>query len=215
MRHFLIKAIALCFVATTAGAQSEPPLPDGAAALEAKLMTRVGPQTRGWIKQEAARQNAAGNASEVSVRSAIMTNPSFSGFPEGDINALTFLVMMEASRSARDDLKGIMSDLKQINEAKASLSKKSQASVGTSVSPKPTTVKAASGPVQPTPIPKAEFAKKLQSASNNMDSLSEMGEMESLRLQKTMDKVSKSAAMISSVMKKQSETSQSITQNLK
>jgi hypothetical protein len=70
-------------------------------------------------------------------------------------------------------------------------------------------------PVQPAPIPKAEFAKKLQAARNDMDSLSEMGEMESLRLQKQMDRMAKSAAVISELMKKQSETSQTITGNLK
>jgi hypothetical protein len=225
MRNLLLATLAVCLSLATAEAQSEPPLPDGAAALEAKLLTRVGPQTRGWIKQEAARQNATGKPSELTVKNAIAANPSFSGLPDGDINALAFLVMMEASKSAREDLKSIMSGVKQINDAKASLRRKAQDSKATSESPKQTTVKAAPeprqparaslAPVQPTPIPRAEFAKKLQSARNDMDSLSEMGEMESLRLQMQMDRMAKSAATISTLMKKQSETSQSITQNLK
>lgn len=225
MRKLLFATLALCLHVTTAEAQTEPPLPAGAAALEARLLTRVGPQTRGWIKQEAARQNAAGNASELAVKNAITGNPMFSGLPDGDVNALAFLVMMEASKSAREDLKSIMSDVKQINDAKASLRKKALDSKATSESQSQTTVKATSAlrqptratlaPVQPTPIPKAEFAKKLQAARNDMDSLSEMGEMESVRLQMRMDRMAKSAAVISELMKKQSETSQTIIQNLK
>jgi hypothetical protein len=225
MRNLLLATLALCLHVTTAGAQSEPPLPAGAAALEARLLTRVGPQTRGWIKQEAARQNAAGTASELTVRNAIAANPSLSGLPDGDINALAFLVMMEASKSAREDLKSIMSGVKQINDAKAALRKKAKDSKATSESPKQTTVKAASeprqparanlAPVQPRPIPKAAFARKLQSARNDMDSLSELGEEQSLRLQMQMDKMATSAATISKLMKKFSDTSQSITGNMK
>jgi hypothetical protein len=50
---------------------------------------------------------------------------------------------------------------------------------------------------------------------NKLDSLSEMGEMESLRLQMAMDRLSKMMSTISNLMKKLSDTAQSITQNLK
>jgi hypothetical protein len=50
---------------------------------------------------------------------------------------------------------------------------------------------------------------------NKLDSLSEMGEMESLRLQMSMDRLSKMMSTLSNLLKKISGTATSITQNLK
>jgi hypothetical protein len=47
------------------------------------------------------------------------------------------------------------------------------------------------------------------------DSISEMGEMESLRLQMAMDRLSKMMSTLSNLMKKTSDTQQAITQNIK
>ena len=48
-----------------------------------------------------------------------------------------------------------------------------------------------------------------------LDSMSELGEMESLRLQMAMDRISKLMSTLSSILKKIDDTSQSIAQNLK
>jgi hypothetical protein len=48
-----------------------------------------------------------------------------------------------------------------------------------------------------------------------VDALSEMGEMESLRLQMAMDRLSKLMSTLSNILKKSSETGSQITQNLK
>jgi hypothetical protein len=45
--------------------------------------------------------------------------------------------------------------------------------------------------------------------------MSEMGEMESLRLQMAMDRLSKMMTVLSNIMKKISDTGSSIIQNLK
>lgn len=50
---------------------------------------------------------------------------------------------------------------------------------------------------------------------NDLDSMSEMGEMESLRLQMAMDRLSKMMSTLSNLLKKISETAQCITQNIK
>jgi hypothetical protein len=52
-------------------------------------------------------------------------------------------------------------------------------------------------------------------ASNAVDSLSEMGETESLRLQMTMDRVAKLMPTLSNLLKKVSDIAASITQNIK
>jgi hypothetical protein len=133
--------------------------------------------------------------------------------PGGDIDALAFLVMMEAAKSAREDLKAIMTGVKQINEARASL-KQNPTSAKVAVAPRQT-AHVSRTQVQPKPIPKAQFARQLDKAKNDLDSLSEMGEMESLRLQMAMDRMSKANSATSNFMKKSSDTTQSISQNLK
>jgi hypothetical protein len=50
---------------------------------------------------------------------------------------------------------------------------------------------------------------------DSLDSLSEMGEMESLRLQMAMDRRSKFVEALSNIMKKISDTSETIIANLK
>jgi hypothetical protein len=52
-------------------------------------------------------------------------------------------------------------------------------------------------------------------AGGGLDSLSDLGESQQFRLQMNMDRRSKSAAILSNILKKQSDTASSITQNLK
>jgi chromosome segregation ATPase len=74
----------------------------------------------------------------------------------------------------------------------------------------------------------AEFERELNSAgsqmrelqtyqqqANQLSSLSEMGETESLRLQMAMDRMSKMMSTLSNLLKKTSETDQGIAQNTK
>ena len=65
---------------------------------------------------------------------------------------------------------------------------------------------------QPT---KAELDSQIDQLKNDLDSMSEMGEIESLRLQMAMDRMSKMMSTLSNLLKKISDTSQSITQNIK
>jgi hypothetical protein len=57
----------------------------------------------------------------------------------------------------------------------------------------------------------AEFC----SIQKGLDSMSEIGETESLRLQMAMDRMSKMMSALSNLMKKISDTSSAIVQNLK
>jgi Mg2+ and Co2+ transporter CorA len=61
----------------------------------------------------------------------------------------------------------------------------------------------------------AELEQAIDEAKAELDSLSELGETESLRLQMAMDRVSKFMTTLSNILKKASETSAQITQNLK
>jgi len=55
----------------------------------------------------------------------------------------------------------------------------------------------------------------IDSTKSDLDSLSEMGEMESLRLQMAMDRLSKLMAALSNILKKMAETSDEIIKNMK
>lgn len=61
----------------------------------------------------------------------------------------------------------------------------------------------------------AVIKKEIDGLANQKDSMSEMGEMESLRLQMAMDRLSRMMSTLSNIMKKASKTQQSITQNMK
>jgi chromosome segregation ATPase len=60
-----------------------------------------------------------------------------------------------------------------------------------------------------------DLERQMQQLKEDLDSLSELGETESLRLQMAMDRLSKMMSTLSNILKKISDTAQSITQNLK
>lgn len=62
---------------------------------------------------------------------------------------------------------------------------------------------------------KAELDASIDKVKSDLDSLSEMGEMESLRLQMAMDRMSKMMSTLSNMLKKVSDTQSAIIQNIK
>ena len=64
-------------------------------------------------------------------------------------------------------------------------------------------------------VTKHDIDDVVASMKNDLDNMSEMGEMESLRLQMAMDRLSKMMSTLSNLLKKASETASGITQNIK
>jgi len=60
-----------------------------------------------------------------------------------------------------------------------------------------------------------ELEAAIGDVKGELDAMGEMGEMESLRLQMAMDRMSKLMSTLSNLLKKSSETGSQITQNLK
>ena len=124
----------------------------------------------------------------------------------GDIEALAFLVLMETSKSAQDDLKSIMDGVNAINTAKSKLpgSRDPQGALDLdSILQLMLTVYGMNID--------AEFC----SMRKDLDSMSELGETDSLRLQMAMDRMSKMMSTLSNLMTKISDTNSTIVQNLK
>jgi SMC interacting uncharacterized protein involved in chromosome segregation len=62
---------------------------------------------------------------------------------------------------------------------------------------------------------KAELDQEMDTIKSTIDSMTEMGEMESLRLQMIMDRMSKMMSTLSNLLKKMSDTAGTIVQNMK
>ncbi len=108
----------------------------------------------------------------------------------GDIEALALVVMAQAARDAEADLRSLLVELKETQRTKEDLRRFLEYRK----------LKRAGGkPAVPT----------------GLDSMSELGEMESLRLQMAMDRLSKMMSTLSNMLKRISDTQNAITQNLK
>jgi hypothetical protein len=205
MRKSLSLAAILTLGIMGAMAQTIPALPPGSEAVEARLMIKVGPQTRGFIRQEATRQRGNQTFSDAAASRSVQ-GLNLDG---ADIDALMFLVMMEAAKSAQEDLKSIMDGVKAINDAKASNRRTARTNAAR---PRAAINRAA---ISVVPRSKQDIDAEIERVKDDLDSMSEMGEMESLRLQMAMDRMSKMMSTLSILLKKISDTNATITQNLK
>jgi Arc/MetJ-type ribon-helix-helix transcriptional regulator len=179
-----------------------------------------------------------------------LSNPSWSvpgDLNGGDIEAIAFLVLQQAAKSAQDDLKAIMAHVKAINNAKAalrsvmdSIGKDIAANEGHKNKHPPFDFSQGMGneaayhhalmPIRDSKggvefiitdlfaghiVSIDELIAIKDNLKNDLDSISEMGEMESLRLQMAMDRMSKMISALSNLLKKISDTAAAITQNMK
>jgi hypothetical protein len=160
-----------------------------------------------------------------------------------------FLLPLQATKNAQEDLKAIMNEVKAINAAKArmrgllwQIQRDAVRNAGQVDGGPPLDFSTGLGSEEkyhrvqmPVPDPGAQTGAAIvitdlcpgpiktkwdiDAAKNlvkdKLDSMSEMGEMESLRLQMAMDRMSKMMSTLSNVLKQINDTASSITQNLK
>lgn len=193
------------------------------------------------LQQMAAREGQPGSLA------SLASPPGPSG--SEDIEALAFVVMMEAAKSAQEDLKEIMAEVKAMTNAKAKLrdlinkvNRDVAANAGCEADVRKLDFSRGLGgePAYhraPMPVldPDAQGGVRMKSCDlhpgriqtyadlvvirdglkDQLDSLSEMSEMTSLRLQMAMDRRSKFMQTLSNIMKKISSTEDTLVQNLK
>lgn len=126
-----------------------------------------------------------------------------------DVESLAFVVMMQAARSSQDDLRAIMDQVGAVTAQK----KKARKALGQQPERGLDLLSVTS--LMSTAVMKSELDAVFDELKNDLDSMSEMGEMESLRLQMAMDRMSKMMSTLSNLLKKMSDTASQITQNLK
>jgi hypothetical protein len=217
----LAVVLALVLIASGAFAQAPPAFPPGAQEREAQFLTRIGPQARAWIGQEVQLQTAIAAPSEQGVINDIRSSNAILGNLNGaDVEALCFLVLMAAAKSADQDLRSVMAGVKSINAAKdqqhagmAAVNK--SAAAKTASVPRSPQLELSRGAVTYHSIPKVELDAAINASRGNLNSLNELGETESLRLQMAMDRMSKIMTSLSNIMNKISDTNAAILQNMK
>jgi hypothetical protein len=171
--------------------------------------------------------------------------------PGEDVEALAFVTLMDATKSAEEDLKSIMAGVKAITNSKQKLrdlvdlvNRDVVANAGCLRAHReaikfadhglggeaayhhaelpvpdpdaPNGVRFVSCDLHPGELTSPDQLAAIQDElKNKLDSMSELGELESIRLQMALDRRSKFLETLSNVMKKLSDTDSSIVQNLK
>ena len=207
-------------------------------------MAALSPSLRDWVRARARAAVDTGVAPDpAQLASDAELRLAGQDFAGADIEALVQIVMMEAARQSDADLREIMAQTQASNKRKAEMreamrAKNAAAQAGNGPESKAICVDPPCKPqlVQSQPQirmaqpqimmtqpqisevqPRIQAAKvpDTSQAKDDMDSMSEMGEMESLRLQMAMDRRSKFMEALSNLMKKNSDTASTITSNLK
>jgi hypothetical protein len=237
MKAFCIAA-GLLFSVFASHAQRIPVFPSGSEKFFDTVMSGINARHVQWVKNTAEKANT-NNWTEEQVRTAATSWAVLGNISNADIEALCFLVLMQAAKSAQEDLKAIMAQVKAINDAKEKqrellaemqrlASKFANKKAGDPVWPPQSIqrqivaldslIKIAKMKIKANrngPATKAQLDAMVDKMKSDLDSMSEMGEMESLRLQMAMDRLSKMMSTLSNILKKISDTAQSIVQNLK
>jgi hypothetical protein len=205
-----------------------------------ELRPKLQPTAGAWVNQQAhalAQKTAADlHALEIAIRGRFGDGNNLS---DSDIEAVAFIVMMQATNDMDKDLKAIMDEVKSMTAAKAKLRdlinqvNKDVAnnaeqdapcltplcrSLPSQLSQLAAMTANLEKPVRMQVPPHVTFA-NLQSLEDQLkqqlDSMNELSEMTSLRLQMMMDRRSKFISTLSNIMKKISTTQDTLVQNLK
>lgn len=179
-------------------------------ALRPELRRKVAPLAHEVVRrvdQKPPRGAIAHSPLELSRRVLAESNDLGLGeLPNVDVAALVFIVLMEATKDAQDDLKSIMDGVKAINAAKACVRQTQSRAAA---------LRCIKGLKASADLPLAALDNMREALKDKLDSLNEMGETESLRLQMAMDRLSKFHATLSNLMKKIADTDSAIVSNLK
>lgn len=240
MKFFLLLSFAsLIIFSQKTRAQNQPSAE--AEAFFNKAMNQINSRHILWIKNTARDMNTKNMAADSAMAKAKVYGVL--GSMNGqDIEAIAFLVLMQAYKSSQEDLKGIIARVKAINEQKKSLRaaieslnhnqyvSRARLDSVKKISLNTEAIKNNNRLSQPVKNPgtnptniknsntsatKSEIDATKDRLKSDLDSMNEMDENESLRLQKNIDRLSKMMSSLSNLLKKISQTADGITQNLK
>jgi hypothetical protein len=210
-----------------ATAAATPRLAQGLEARRVKMVGNLKPGVRAKLDKPIADVLRSGQAGKAPpdymavARASLGSSSVLGNMSDGDIMALAFLVLMEASKSAQEDLKAIMAGVKAINAQKAAARATLAAINAAKASQKPCAklecldAIAASADYTKADLDAVKQALEPLPEGQRTGKLSELGELQQMRLQMFMDRQAKMTETLSNLLKKISDTSSSITSNLK
>lgn len=210
-------------------------LPEKAVAFQSRAMKEINAKYIRWVLNTAADVKS-GKLSTDDVTVQSKTYGQLANLADADIIALVFLVMMETTKNADEDLKTIMDQMKAANKEKQalrdalSLIRKKQAEQKSLLRSEYDSLKRLLGKAADIKAnqPALQRTDKLISLVANieterlrieylekLDSLNELSEMVSLRLQMYMERYTRLMETLSNLMKKISDAQGTIIANLK
>ena len=216
------------------------PLPEPLLKRSQTIHAALKPSAAAWVLQQAKVEGQRSTPDLGSLQAAIRQR--FGGSLAGsDIDALAFAVMSDAANDANSDLQATMNDMQAQTKAKQSLRSLLDAANTEAAAAKsrPANASCVSAFCSSLPARLAELAAATASApkpvrlqapadltnrqldavqaqlKDALDSMSEMSETTSLRLQMLMDRRAKIVETLSNIAKKMSDTNASVVSNLK
>lgn len=221
-------------IVLTFSSPAQPTIPADAQKLYDKFMSQIKPAHKNWVLQTAQKIKQQAYTQQ-DIMTASRSYANLNGLAGADIDALAFLVIMNAAKSAQEDIKNLMIEVNNINKQKEQLRKmqnqlkqansklsKSQYDsiqkavyVINSVHTQKIKMETSSLQMKQSTWSVADVNTLQNNMKSELDSMTEMGQAESVRLQMIMDRQSKLITALSNILKKISDTASSITQNLK
>ncbi len=171
-------------------------VPDRVTPLYERLSTRLTPRGRAWVVAQSQRlRSDALDPSLVAGEASQTCATAFNACNGGaDIEALAFVVLMQATSDQDQDLLAIMAEAKATAKAKAA---------------RRNTI------THRNVLSARQINQDYSDIKNDLDSMNEMSEMTSMRLQMAMDRRSKFVEALTNVLKKIEETDSTIIQSIK
>ncbi len=233
-KSIFVLALSLIFLSSVAGAQIQKraaatatvsqrvlqEIPPGAKLRHDALVARLDIGTRDWISTQVRNARDNNNLSEASLRSVLAPMYADSSAKNIDFAAMSIedaiqIILFELAVDAEQDLKAVMQEMEASKKQKS----EQRQNILVRKSPQPSTADPING-VAPAEIANIEFRKinvapQNTQSGNRLDSMSNMSETESLRLQMAMDRRSNILEALSNIMKKRSETEEDIIGNMK
>jgi len=205
--------------------------PPEAELFFARAMKEINPNHAGWVKNTAS-DIGSGKTSADNLSQATAGYGRQFNLGNMDIEALMMFVMMQVSKEAENEFREQLEQMKKANEQKKKLreaitklkqQRKEQREMLRAEYDSlkrlggPMTVRANNNMVvaNPKKVTQQEIDDLKESLMDRLDSMNEVSEMTSLRLQMIMDRRSKMISTLTNLMKKIGQAQDNIVQNLK
>ena len=185
-----------------------------AAKTHDQIAANLTPSAKSKVASAVASIRTTSNITDTAAKTAVSS--AFPGLGDSDIQALTFIVMMEASNGAQQDLQNIMSEVDKMNSQKAALRSRLTAMGKAAAPPRIAKVIVQSHPAEyyraPDPLPENASATDIEKRINDLDAMSDSNK---LRVQKLKNQQQQMLAVVSNTFKAAQSIAPNVIRNLK